>query len=174
MSLRRALTAVLVPLLAVLATVPAGTADARRAEPAPRLGIPRTYDAALAHFDVSNDMRALKKFVTPSGNIYCNVGTSGPKGCEINAGSVKDPDVCSGTPVSDRVGRIEFRRGRAVPVCNTDTIRKPGAKVLPYGSATTVGKIACLSEKIGVTCINLKKPEGFFLHKGEYVIFNAG
>ena len=59
-------------------------------------------------------------------------------------------------------------------MCNTDTIRKPGAKVLPYGSATTVGKIACLSEKIGVTCINLKKPEGFFLHKGEYVIFNAG
>ncbi len=117
--------------------MPAGTADAHRAEAAPQLGIPRTYDAALAHFDLSNDMRALRKFVTPSGNIYCNVGTSGPKGCEINEGSVKDPDVCSGTPVSDRVGRIEFRRGRAVPVCNTDTIRKPGAKVLPYGSATT-------------------------------------
>lgn len=173
MSLRKALTAVLVPLLAVLATVPAGTADARRAESAP-LGIPRTYDAALAHFDVSNDMRALRKFVTPSGNIYCNVGTSGPKGCEINVGAIKDPDVCSGVPVSKYVGRIEFQRGRAVPVCNTDTIRKPGAKTLPYGSATTVGKFACLSEKIGVTCINLKRPEGFFLHKGEYVIFNAG
>ena len=46
--------------------------------------------------------------------------------------------------------------------------------MLPYGSAPTVGKIACLSETIGVTCINLKKPEGFFLHQGEYVIFNAG
>jgi len=173
MSLRRALVAVLVPLLAVLAAAPSGPADARPAEPAQR-GIPRTYDAALAHFDVSNDMRALKKFVSPSGNIYCNVGTSGPKGCEINAGAVKDPDVCSGVPVADRVGRIEFRRGRAVPVCNTDTIRKQGAKVLPYGSATTFGNVACLSEKIGVTCINLKKTEGFFLHKGEYVIFNAG
>ena len=172
MSLRRALVAVLVPLLVLLA-VPAGPADAHRPTPAER-GIPRTYDAALDHFDVSNDMRALKKFVTPSGNIYCNVGTSGPKGCEINEGAVKDPDVCSGTPVSDRVGRIEFRNGRAVPVCNTDTIRKQGAKVLPYGSATTFGKYACLSEKLGVTCINLKKTEGFFLHKGEYVIFNAG
>ena len=170
MSLRRALVPLFV-ILSVLA-VP-GSADAQRPEPSQR-GIPRTYDAALAHFDVSNDMRALKKFVTPSGNIYCNVGTSGPKGCEINAGAVKDPDVCSGTPVSDRVGRIEFQRGRAVPVCNTDTIRKQGAKVLPYGSATTVGKIACLSERIGVTCINLKRTEGFFLHKGEYVIFNAG
>jgi hypothetical protein len=119
-------------------------------------------------------MRALKKFVTPSGNIYCNLGTSGPKGCEINVGSVKDPDACPGNPVSDRVGRIEFHRGRAVPVCNTDTIRKPATRKLPYGSATTVGRFACLSEKIGVTCINLKKTEGFFLHKGEYVIFNAG
>ena len=33
---------------------------------------------------------------------------------------------------------------------------------------------ACLSEAIGVTCINLDKTEGFFLHRGEYVIFNAG
>ena len=72
------------------------------------------YDAALAHFNVANDMRALRKFVTPSGNIYCNLGTSGPKGCEINVGSVKDPDACPGNPVSDRVGRIEFHRGRAV------------------------------------------------------------
>ncbi len=174
MSPRKVLLAVLVPLLAVLATVPAGAADARPAESAPQLGIPRTYDAALAHFDVSNDVRAVKKFVTPNGNIYCNVGASGPKGCEIDVGSVEDPDVCSGTPVSDRVGRIEFRHGRAVPVCNTDTIRRPAAKVLPYGSATTFGKIACLSQKIGVTCINLKRTEGFFLHKGEYVIFNAG
>ena len=33
---------------------------------------------------------------------------------------------------------------------------------------------ACLSEEIGVTCINENKTEGFFLHRGEYVIFNAG
>ena len=32
----------------------------------------------------------------------------------------------------------------------------------------------CLSESIGVTCVNLRRTEGFFLHKGEYVIFNAG
>jgi hypothetical protein len=173
MLLRKALVALVVPLLTLLAA-PIGPADAGRADPAPRLGIPRTYDAALDHFDAAHDMRALKKFLTPSGNIYCNVGTSGPKGCEINAGAVKDPAVCSGTPVSDRVGRIEFHNGRAVPVCNTDTIRKQGAKVLPYGSATSFGKYACVSEQIGVTCINLRKTEGFFLHKGEYVIFNAG
>ena len=32
----------------------------------------------------------------------------------------------------------------------------------------------CLSESIGVTCVNLRRTEGFFLHKGEHVIFNAG
>ena len=174
MPLRRGLLAVLVPLVVVLLGAPGGPAGAERAEPAGPTGIPRTYDAALAHFDRAHDMRALKRFLSPSGNIYCNVGTSGPKGCEINAGAVRDPDVCSGTPVSDRVGRVEFRRGRATPVCNTDTIRKPGTRVLPYGSATTSGRYACLSEAIGVTCIDLRKTEGFFLHRGEYVIFNAG
>src|SRR4051794_29916302 len=92
MSLRRALVAVVVPLLAVLAAASTGAAEAHPSHTTQR-GIPRTYDAALAHFNRSNDMRALKNFVSPSGNIYCNVGTSGPKGCEINAGSVKDPDV---------------------------------------------------------------------------------
>ena len=48
--------------------------------------------------------------------------------------------------------------------------------MLDYGVAARFNnfKITCLSESIGVTCINLKKTEGFFLHKGEYVIFNAG
>ena len=139
MSLRRALAGRPRPVLAVLARAPAGPAGAAapraRAQRAAASRAPTT--PPLAHFDVSNDMRALKKFVTPSGNIYCTSAPAGPKGCEINVGAVKDPDVCSGTPVSDRVGRIEFQHGRAVPVCNTDTIRKPGAKVLPYGSATT-------------------------------------
>src|SRR4029078_7553964 len=83
MSLRRAVLAVL-PLLLLLVAAPA---NGRHAEPPapPRLGIPRTYDAALAHFDHATEMRALKKFYTPSGNIYCNVGLTGyPRGCEIN------------------------------------------------------------------------------------------
>jgi hypothetical protein len=31
-----------------------------------------------------------------------------------------------------------------------------------------------MSEEIGVTCINQDRTEGFFLHRDEYVIFNAG
>jgi hypothetical protein len=181
MSLRKVMLAVLVPVAAVLLVAPAGPAGAVPAEttskPAAKLGIPRTYDAAVKHFDQANGpVRSLRKFQTPSLNIYCSVAAAGPKGCEINEGAIKDPAVCSGNPVSKYVGRIEFRRGRAVPVCNTDTIRTPGAKVLAYGSIAFVEntRYSCVSETIGVTCINTYKTEGFFLHRGEYVIFNAG
>jgi hypothetical protein len=177
MSLRKALLAVVVPLVAVLLV--GAPANAERPEPsAPaKLGIPRVYDDAVKHFQQApGDVLRMKKFILPSGNIYCAIAGSGPKGCEINEGAIKDPAVCSGNPVSKYVGRVEFIRGRATPVCNTDTIRTPNAKVLPYGSAARIrnSKYTCLSEAIGVTCINLAKTEGFFLHRGEYVIFNAG
>jgi hypothetical protein len=179
MSLRRALVAVLVPVVAVLTVAPGGPAHAVRPEPsAARASIPRTYDAALQHFGNAKGIeRAYKKFVTPSGNIYCALKVKGiPTGCELSQGSIKDPDACPGNPVSDRVGRVEFHGGRAVPICNTDTIRTPGARTLRYGDIAHIPgwHYACLSEEIGVTCINENKAEGFFLHRGEYVIFNAG
>jgi hypothetical protein len=67
-----------------------------------------------------------------------------------------------------------MRSNRVVPVCNTDTIRTQRTKKLSYGQATTSRGISCISEQIGVTCISLKGTFGFFLHRGEYVIFNAG
>ena len=148
--------------------------------PAPRidsgLPVPRTYDDALAHFDaLGSEPFNVRRFVLPSGNIYCAVKVKGiAPGCEINAGAVEDEAVCAGTP-TDQVGRVQFVGGRATPVCNTDTIRQPKPPVLDYGVAARFNnfKIMCLSESIGVTCINVKKPEGFFLHRGEYVIFNA-
>ena len=175
MMLRRAVLAVLVPVACLLVTS-AGPAGAVRPEPAPaRLGIPRTYDAAVAHIDAATRTRTLKKFYSPSRNIYCNVGLkSYPRGCEINAGAVHDPDACAGNPQTKDVGRLEFHGNRVVPICNTDTIRTGGTKVLPYGQATTSGGFTCVSEEIGVTCISLTRTLGFFLHRGEYVIFNAG
>jgi hypothetical protein len=179
MSLRWALLAALVPTVVVLALASGGTADALRPEPsAARASIPRTYDAALAHFGKAPGReRAYRKFVTPSGNIYCALKMPGiPTGCELSQGAIKDPDACSGVPVSKYVGRVEFHRGRAVPICNTDTIRTLGTKTLKYGDIAHIAgwHYACLSEEIGMTCINENKTEGFFLHRGEYVIFNAG
>ena len=182
MSPRRAVLAVLALALALVVSlaglVGGGSATAGPDSASGPDGIPRTYDAALQHFgDATGVNRRYKRFVTPSGNIYCAIKVRGlPTACEITEGAVKDPDVCSGVPVSKYVGRIEFRRGRAVPVCNTDTIRQPGAPTLAYGDIAYLPgwSFACLSEAIGVTCINEDKTEGFFLRRGEYVIFNAG
>ena len=139
MSPRRAVPAILALVVSLLALAGAGvggSAVATTAAPesaGARLGIPRTYDDAVKHFEnAKGDVRPMKKFVTPSRNIYCSVGVRRmPKGCEINEGSIRDPAVCSGNPVSKYVGRVEFQRGRATPVCNTDTIRLPGAKGAP-------------------------------------------
>jgi hypothetical protein len=175
MSLRKLVVSALCLVLTTLGLAAAG--GSAEAESARALGIPRTYEDAIKHFDqAQGPVRSLRKFLTPSRNIYCSVAAPGPKGCELGEGAIKDPDACSGNPVSKYVGRIEFQRGRAVAVCNTDTIRTPGAKVLAYGQTAYVEntKYVCVSETIGVTCVNTTKTEGFFLRRGEYVIFNAG
>ena len=176
--------------VAPTATVPPATQEpsavptkSATAQPSPEpsgsagAGIPLTDDAALEHFDTwgSEPVRA-RRFQSPSGNIYCVVKHDlYPSGCEIREGAVRDEAVCVGSP-SSHVGRIEFYRRRAVPVCNTDTFWEPGAPVLGYGEAARVpgGGVMCLSETIGVTCISLSRTEGFFLRRGEYVIFKAG
>jgi len=139
--------------------------------------VPRTYDDALEHFDTfGSEPVDVTRFELPSGNIYCLVQHDViPPGCEVGEGAIRDEGVCAGSP-SAFVGRVEFQRRRATPVCNTDTIREPGAAVLRYGEAARVpgGDVMCLSEEIGVTCISMSRTEGFFLRSGEYVIFNAG
>ena len=185
MAFRTLLIGVLSTLLSVLVVATgARSADASDERGAPSTSAakadgPRTYDEALQHFkDADGGTLKIRRFVTPSGNIYCAIKVRNLplKGCEINEGAVKDPAVCDSEFGSDRVGRIEFWKGRATPVCNTDTIREPGARTLPYGSKARYPKagVKCLSESIGVTCISLKKTEGFFLRRGEYIIFNAG
>lgn len=136
---------------------------------------PRTYDAAIAHFAaVGGPPVRVARFETESGNIYCAVGVSAiPPSCEISQGSVRDPAVCNGAP-TPFVGRLEIFRGRARAICNTDTIRMASPAVVAYGTAVRGRGVKCLVEEIGVTCISTTSFEGFFLHRGEYVIFNAG
>ena len=177
MLMRKAIVAVLAAVLAGAAMLAMSPAQARPGE-ARSTSIPRTYDAAVAHFkNAPGKLRSDKRFVTPSGNIYCAMKVRYiPTGCEISQGTVKDPDACPAPDITQYVGRLEFHHGRAVAICNSDTIRTPGAPRLNYGDAARVpgSPYACLSEVIGVTCINHDEQEGFFLHKGEYVIFNAG
>ncbi|QIG42882.1 hypothetical protein G5V58_08970 [Nocardioides anomalus] len=114
----------------------------------------------------------LADFTTPSGNIYCALNVASmPAACELREGAVPSPDVCAGAPTTT-VGRLELQGGRAVPVCNTDTIVRSGAPVLAYGQAAYTRDTACVSEEIGVTCVSRSGSGGFFLHRGEYVLLD--
>src|SRR5687768_12191418 len=53
------------------------------------LPVPRTYDDALEHFDaLGSEPFNVRRFVMPSGNIYCAVKVKGiAPGCEITEGA---------------------------------------------------------------------------------------
>ncbi|MCW2797785.1 MAG: hypothetical protein JWM79_3282 [Nocardioides sp.] len=140
---------------------------------------PRTYLQALEHISAAEAEHASfeqkNRWITPSGNIYCVLGGGpSPPSCEIGAGAIRDPAVCRGAP-TPFVGRLEIRHGRARAVCNTDTIRGPGvAPTIGYGTVVGNAAVICVSEEIGVTCISTSFGGGFFLRRGEYLIFNNG
>jgi hypothetical protein len=120
-------------------------------------------------------------FRTPSGNIVCGYGIA-PSGeasmeCGIKSGLKPPPKPihCDAGDPNDR--RVSLRdTGRAAPVlCAGD----PGpllpqveakARVLSYGSATSIGAITCTSETSGLTCRN-RSGHGFFLSRERWRIF---
>jgi hypothetical protein len=98
-----------------------------------------------------------------------------PAGCEVRDGRVTPPPgTCdtSGGGAKD-VGRIEWSGDTPKPICNSDTMYQPGAQVLQYGAIAQVqgSPFQCISESIGMTCINTAGKKGFFLAKGAYTIF---
>lgn len=140
----------------------------------PRKGPPRTYEEALALFDNASGSQKFSRFASPSGNLYCVLDSPYlPPSCELGTGAVPDPAACPADGPSQNVGRIEFTDAAPQPVCNSDTIREPGAPVLGYGGvATWPGtSVTCVMEKFGVTCVNRPANQGFFLAKGRYQIF---
>jgi hypothetical protein len=93
--------------------------------------------------------------------------------CELAEGRVPAPDVCPpGGPAEVR--RLELSADRVVPVCS-GSIRGEGERApkLRYGRRTVVAgtPIQCLSETVGVTCIDTVGRRGFFVAKGSFSAF---
>ncbi len=139
---------------------------------------PKTYAQAMQHFAAGKvDVAAKAAFTSPTGNIYCSISSSGgiPPGCEVGEGRITPPagtcDTGGGGPKD--VGRIEWSGDTPKPVCNGDTMFHPGMPVLQYGTIATAqgSPFQCLSENIGMTCINTTGKKGFFLAKGVYQLF---
>jgi hypothetical protein len=139
---------------------------------------PKTYQQAMQHVAAGKIDTAVKaQFTSPTGNIYCSIAASGdvPPGCELRDGRITPPaGTCdTGGGGAKDVGRIEWAGDTPTLVCNSDTMIQPGAPVLQYGSIAQVqgSPFQCVSEQIGMTCINTTGKKGFFMAKGAYTIF---
>jgi hypothetical protein len=154
-------------------TSPSATSSTTTAAATP----PKTYEQAMQHVAAGRvDAAAKAQFTSPTGNIFCSISPSGdaPPGCEVRDGRIAPPaGTCDSGGGAKDVGRIEWQGDTPKPICNSDTMIKPGAPVLQYGSIATVqgSPFQCVSETIGMTCLNTAGKKGFFLAKGAYIIF---
>jgi hypothetical protein len=156
---------------ATMTTTEAGPSPA---PPTDRPVGPTTYRAASARIDARGGAPTeLRRFSTPGDVVYCLLDDPviGPS-CELSRGFIKDEAVC-GAGTAEGVGRIETYQGRARPVCNSDTIREPGAPVVGDDRVlvTSGAHVECLVETAGVTCLDRGHHTGFFLGPGEYHVF---
>lgn len=139
--------------------------------PEPPVIGPATYDEAVALVAAASGSSELSRFFSPTGNLYCVLDSPfSPPACELARGAVPDATACPADGPSQSVGRIELAGGAPQPVCNSDTIREPGAPTLGYGGAATWPdtSVTCLMERIGVTCIDPSVGAGYFLARGVY------
>ncbi|UMG92287.1 hypothetical protein [Nocardioides sp. TF02-7] len=161
------------PTTGTTTDAPASPTGTRTAQPEQGTG-PTTYVEAVARIErvaVSAAPVSAPRFATPRDLVYCLLDDAviGPS-CELRTGFVEEESYCGGG-ATNGVGRIETLDGRAQPVCNTDTIREPGARVARPGTVVESGSARCAVEQAGVTCVDTGARTGFFLTPGEYQVF---
>lgn len=144
----------------------------------PALKAPTTFDEAMAHLAKGTaDPAAGSAFTSPTSNIFCTVGREGaasPVGCELKEGRIA-PTKAGTCPTGgpQDIGRIEFLSNGPTPICNSDSIIQVGVPVLKYGSIGVSGTTPyqCLSESIGMTCVDTTAKHGFFIARSTYALF---
>jgi hypothetical protein len=110
---------------------------------------------------------------TPSRNIYCAWehvgGTPQVFRCDVRQLAHK--------PAKPRSCHFDYgssfgmnARGRAAPLCVSDTVFDPHAKVLPYGHSRRLGPFSCKSLTTGLRCKN-QSGHGFLLNRDRYKLF---
>ncbi|OFE14766.1 hypothetical protein BA895_08780 [Humibacillus sp. DSM 29435] len=119
---------------------------------------------------------AATSVVSPSDNIFCGVVDNGAAvACEVGTGRAPAPKAtpCPGGGGATDVGRVELTAAGARPICNSDTIRVPGAPKLAYGKRWSPDgtSFSCLSEEAGMTCVDSKHQHGLFIARATYATF---
>jgi hypothetical protein len=110
-------------------------------------------------------------FVSPSKNLACGFVDDGEgilTGCQAwvrvaNLPACDDPEGAS-SPA------IDFRKGsRASGYCLNEGVFSADTEVLQYGQRITVGGVACISLRTGVTCTDKVSGRGFRAARAGFV-----
>lgn len=141
----------------------------------PARGALRSYDDAVERIDKAKKGGTRNAFTSPTGNIFCaySDGETGMS-CELAEGAMRppNPQLCPPDAGATKVNRIQMTGDGFALVCASDTIRTT-ARALPYGSTTDLagGKVRCLSDKNGVTCIDTERRHGFWIARSSLLTF---
>ncbi|HOZ32130.1 MAG TPA: hypothetical protein PLM52_04565 [Tabrizicola sp.] len=113
------------------------------------------------------------EFRSPTGNILCSIYSD-------KVGATARCDLLELTPsYSKRPAGCAFdwghsfaveSKGKGYLACVSDVASGPGAAVLRYGQAITVGGISCVSSETGMECTNAKG-HGFSVSKGQQKLY---
>lgn len=166
-------TTITVPPPAATSTTPAPSSSTTTT---PTAAPPTSYDQAQAKFAAAQVDDGVKgQFTSPTGNIYCDIGTDGStNGCELKTGRIAPPTAsfCPAGGAPD-IGRVQFTPQGPIAVCNSDTIAKDGVGVLKYGTISRIqgSPLQCVSESIGMTCVDTSQKKGFFMARDTFRIF---
>ena len=142
----------------------------------PQRGAPHSFDEAQQRVAAATASDVGRSFQSPTGNLTCTA--SGAPGvlmtCDVARGRSTAPAQapCPEGGARD-VGRLELTSTGARPVCNSDTVRQGRPRTLPYGERTglSLGQVACVSETVGVTCVDAAGRHGFFVARDTFVTF---
>ncbi len=93
-----------------------------------------------------------QNFQSPSGNIYCVMGTTGVA-CDISDYTYQPPPPPECGKHLAWGNRFTLTPGSPAAIeCHGDTLRVPGEQTLNYGQTITAGTLTCDSEPPGMKC----------------------
>lgn len=134
--------------------------------------VPSDVSSDRAPVDAAVDPRfgtGPARFVTPSGNITCEMSTTGTR-CDVDQRAWQvpaRPAVCSGRWATGTV----VAAGKGELSCVDGPFDGPGPAVLGYGESIELAGVVCASRETGVRCENRATLHGFSISRTAYELF---
>jgi hypothetical protein len=107
-------------------------------------------------------------FISPSGNIDCQIDAGGAI-CDIHDHTYQPPPPPPCAEHSPWGSRFVLEAGKAATVvCHSDSLRVPGEPTLDYGQTKSAGTFTCASDPSGVKCTDSSSGHYFRVSRDSY------